>query len=457
MVRVKKEDRERQRISTGVHFLRKGIWKIRQRDLPPRRSLLIGILKVGVLSIRRIAEDRISLRASALTFYSLLSIVPVAAMAFGIAKGFGFEENLQRTLLGALEGQEEVAVRIMDFAHALLKNVRGGAMAGIGLLVLFFSIIMILSHTENAFNAIWGVKKGRAVGRMVTDYLSILLIGTVLFVISSGVTVFISGGVQLAVHRFGFLGFLGPGVTLLLKLLPLVALWILFSFLYVFIPNTKVEVKAGLVGGILSGTLYQVFQWAYVTLQIGVAKQSAVYGSFAALPLFLTWLQTSWMIVLLGAEISFAYQNAEMFEFEEECLNVSHSFKRLLALRVAQLVTRRFSRGETPWGNQQISQALEIPTRLVNQILYELVGSGILSEVRSGGDSGPAYEPARDPEMLTVKYVVDALEQTGTDDIPVARSEELDRLTASLERFGELAENSEANQRLKEIGSGEGA
>ena len=452
MVGEKKEDTRRPRISTGVHFLRKDIWKIRQRDLPPSRSFLLRILKVGVLSVRRIAEDRISLRASALTFYSLLSIVPVAAMAFGIAKGFGFEENLQGMLLRALEGQEEIAMRIMDFAHALLKDVKGGAMAGVGLLILLFSIIKILSHTENAFNAVWGVKKGRGVGRMVTDYLSILLIGTVLFAVSSGMTVFISGGIELAMRKYSFLSFLGPGITFLLKLLPLVALWVLFSFIYVFIPNTKVSVKSGILGGIISGTLYHLFQWAYVTLQIGVAKQNAVYGSFAALPLFFTWLQLSWMMMLLGAEISFAHQNAERFEFEEECLNVSHSFKRLLALRVALLVIKRFIKAEKPWGNQQISHELEIPTRLVNQILYELVAAGILSEIKSERDQGTAYEPARDPEILTIKYVVDALEQSGSDDIPVARSAELERLAGSLERFGELIEKSEANLLLKQIG-----
>jgi membrane protein len=373
-------------------------------------------------------------------------------MAFGIAKGFGFEENLQSMLLRALEGQEEVAMRIMDFAHALLKDVKGGAMAGVGLLILLFSIIKILSHTENAFNAVWGVKKGRGVGRMVTDYLSILLIGTVLFAVSSGITVFISGGIEMAMRKYSFLSLLGPGITFLLKLLPVVAIWILFSFLYVFIPNTKVSVKSGILAGIISGTLYHLFQWAYITLQVGVAKQNAVYGSFAALPLFFTWLQLSWMIMLLGAEISFAHQNAERFEFEEECLNVSHSFKRLLALRVALLVIKRFTKGEKPWGNQQISHELEIPTRLVNQILSELVASGIVSEIKSGRDQGTAYEPARDPEILTIKYVVDALEQSGTDDIPVARSEELGRLTGSLERFSELIEKSEANLLLKQIG-----
>ena len=451
MAREKRQEMKTMRISTGVHFLRRGLWKIRERDLSPSRSFLIRTLKVGVLSIRGIAEDRITLRASALTFYSLLSIVPVAAMAFGIAKGFGFEENLRITLLRALEGQEEVAVRIIEFAHALLKNVKGGLMAGIGLLILFFSIIMIISHTEKAFNDIWGVKKRRSVGRMITDYLSILLIGTVLFVISSSITVFISGGMELVLRKFTFLQFLGPGLSLLLNLLPVVAIWILFSFLYVFIPNTKVNVKSGIRGGILSGTMYHVFQWAYVTLQIGVAKQNAVYGSFAALPLFFTWLQVSWMIILFGAEISFAHQNAERFEFEEECLNVSHSFKRLLALRVAQLVIKRFTKGEKAWGNQRISTELEIPIRLVNQILYELVTSGILSEVLSGKDEGTAYEPARDPGMLTIGYVVDALEQSGSDDIPVARSEELERLAESLRTFGDLAKESGFNLLLKSI------
>jgi membrane protein len=378
-------------------------------------------------------------------------------MAFGIAKGFGFEKGLENMLLNALEGQEQVALRVMEFARGLLASVKGGLVAGTGLLILFYTVIKILSHIEKAFNDIWGIKKGRSVGRQITDYLSVLLIGTVLFIMSSSFTVLITGGITLALKKLAFLQFLSPGISILLQLLPIVALWVLFSFVYVFVPNTKVNLKSGALAGIVAGTMYYVFQWGYISLQIGIAKQNAVYGSFAALPLFFTWLQISWMIVLFGAEISFAHQNVEMFEFEEECLGVSHTFKRLLSLRVAQLVITRFTQGEKAWDNEQISRELEIPIRLVNQILYDLVTSGILSEVMVEQEKSIAYEPARDPDTLTINYVIEALERRGSDNIPVARSQELDRLIESLREFSDLLDKSKANRRLRDIQSEEGS
>jgi membrane protein len=441
----------RQRISKVIHFMKKDIWKIRQKDLPPPKSFLLKTLKVIVLSVRGVAEDRISLQASALTFFSVLSIVPVLAMAFGIAKGFGIEKGLQNMLLNALEGQEQVAVRVIQFAQGLLASVKGGLVAGTGLLILYYTVIKILSHIEKAFNDIWGIKKGRTVGRQITDYLSVLLIGTILFIMSSSVTVLITGGISLAVKKFVFLQFLSTGISMVFRLLPVVALWVLFSFVYVFVPNTKVNLKSGALGGIIAGTIYYIFQWAYISLQIGIAKQNAVYGSFAALPLFFTWLQMSWIIVLFGGEISFAHQNVEMFEFEEECLGVSHTFKRLLSLRVAQLIIRRFTQGEKAWTNEEISRELEIPIRLVNQILYELVSAGILSEVMMEQQKCTAYEPARDPDTLTVKSVIEALERRGSDNIPVAQSQELDGLIESLEEFSDLMDRSQKNRLLKNI------
>ena len=434
-----------------IQFLKTDIWRIREKDLPRRKSFWIRLLKVVMLTLRGITEDRSPLRASALTFYSLLSIVPVVAMVFGIAKGFGFEKALEKVLLRTLEGQEEIVIKIVGFAHAVLENVKGGLVAGIGLLVLFYAVIMILSNIENAFNDIWGIKTPRSLGRKITDYLSLMLIGPILFILSSTLTVFITSSLKQVVEKITILEAVRPGIFLLLQLLPYAALWILFCFMYVFIPNTKINFKSGILGGIIAGTMYHVFQWGYISLQIGVAKYNAIYGSFAALPLFFIWLQTSWLIVLFGAEVSFAHQNVETYEFEQECLTVSYSFKRLLVLRIAHLLVHRFTEGEKPRDARRISHQLEIPIRLVNQILYELVAAGIASEVRVDQDKAIAYEPALDPDRMTIKYVIDAMEQRGSDNIPVAPTEELQALYESLKAFNELVENSGANRLLKEI------
>lgn len=438
-------------VSKIIQFVTTDIWRIRSRNLPRSRSLLVKSLRIVILALRGLVEDKGHLRASALTFYSLLSVVPVLAMLFGLAKGFGFEKALEGQLLKKLEGQEEVFTWIINFAHSMLEQTKGGLMAGIGLILLFWAIIKVLGNIERAFDDIWGIKKTRPLGRKITDYLSIMLIGPVLFVMSSTITVLITSEIKVFVEKISLLGPLSPLIFSALKLLPYCVLWVLFSFIYIFMPNTKVNFSSGALAGIIAGTVYQIFQWGYIAFQIGAAKYNAIYGSFAALPLFLIWLQLSWLILLFGAEISFAHQNVDTYEFEPDSLKVSHSFKRLLSLEIVHFLVKDFAdRGES-WNETQISHKLEIPIRLVRQIMYELVETKIVSQIKADEDGAVAYQPARDPDTLTVRYVINALEERGSDTIPVGQSEELNKLSASLKAFDDLIRNSPANMRLKDI------
>jgi membrane protein len=216
-------------------------------------------------------------------------------------------------------------------------------------------------------------------------------------------------------------------------------------------PNTKVNFKSAFIGGVVAGTVFAGAQLAYINFQIGAAKYGAIYGSFAALPLFLIWLQTSWLIVLFGAEVSFAHQNVETYEFEPDCRSVSHSFKTLLSLLITQRLVKRFCDGEKPSDASGLSRELEIPVRLVRQILYELSEAGVLSEVRKGEDKELAYQPAIDVDKITVKFAIDRLEQRGTSSIPVARSGELDKLSEYLRQFDEIIEKSPANVLLRNL------
>ena len=438
-------------ISKIIEFITGDIWRIRSRDLPRARSLLVKSLRVLILALRGLVEDKAHLRASALTFYSLLSVVPVLAMLFGLAKGFGFEKALEGQLLEKLEGQEEVFTWIINFAHSMLEQTRGGVMAGIGVMLLFWAIIKVLGNIERAFDDVWGIKKTRPLGRKITDYLSIMLIGPVLFVMSSTITVLITSEIKVFVEKISLLGPLSPLIFSALKLLPYGVLWVLFSFVYMFMPNTKVNFSSGVLAGIIAGTVYHIFQWVYIAFQIGAAKYNAIYGSFAALPLFLIWLQLSWLILLFGAEISFAHQNVDTYEFEPDSLKVSHSFKRLLSLEIVHLLVKDFADKGESWTETQISHKLEIPIRLVRQIMYELVETKIVSQIKADEDRLVAYQPARDPDTLTIRYVINALEERGSDAIPVGQSEELNKISASLKTFDDLIINSPANTRLKDI------
>jgi membrane protein len=434
-----------------INFINTDIWRIRKKDFPRMKYFLIKQLRILLLATRGFGQDQCPLRASALTFYSILSIVPVVAMAFGIAKGFGFQEMLENQLMEKFSGQEDVMIRVVDFAHSLLENTKGGMIVGIGIIVLLWTVIKLLAHIEGSFNDIWEVKKSRSYGRKFSDYLSIMLISPLLIIISSSATVFITTKIALITEKVALIGMFSPMIFFMLKLIPYFLVWILFIFTYILMPNTKVNFSAGFIGGIIAGTIFQAAQLAYILFQVGVAKYNAIYGSFAALPLFLIWMQLSWLIVLFGAEISFSYQYVDTYEFEPEFRQISPAFKRLLTLQVANRVISTFSKGKMPLTASNLSQALEIPIRLVQQLLDELVESEIFSITEIKENEKLAYQPARDINIITVKSIIEALEQKGVDNIPVAQTPELQSLSEVLSTFSDEIEKSPANLLLKDI------
>ncbi len=440
-----------QAVSRFIDFIKGDIWRIRLKDLPRKQSFLIKQLRVFLLSLRGFDEDKCQLRASALTFYSLISIVPVAAMAFGVAKGFGFEKHLERQLLDQFQGQEEIITRVITFAHSLLTNTKGGLLAGVGVIILFWAVIKVLGNIEASFNDIWGIREARSLGRKFSDYLSVMLLCPVLLIMSSSVTVFITTQVTLIVEKVALLGIFSPVISFVLKALPYGIVWVLFTFLYIFMPHTKVNFKSGLLAGIIAGTIYQVVQFGYIAFQVGAARYNAIYGSFAALPLFLIWMQLSWLIVLFGAEFSFAHQNVDTYEFEPDSLLISDSFKRLLSLQITHLLVSTFAKGEKPLTAMQISQKLEIPIRLVHQILYELTACGIVSDTEREEYKKPGYQPARDIGTLSIQFIINALEDSGTDSIPVTQTEEGKALSEILSAFRDEVAQSPSNRLLKDI------
>ncbi|MGD8962313.1 MAG: YihY/virulence factor BrkB family protein [Desulfobacterales bacterium] len=432
-------------------FIRVDIWRIRLADLPFGKSFLLRQLRIIILAIRGYDEDRCLLRASSLTFYTLLSIVPIVAMFFGVAKGFGFEKRLERELFDKFPGQEEILGQVINFATSLLEQTRGGIIAGIGLLVLFWSVLKVLGHIEMAFNDIWEIKENRSWGRKFSDYLSIMLTAPILILMSGSVTVFITTRVTQITQEVALLGALSPLISFLLKFIPYVLIWIVFTILYIIMPNTRVQFKAGLLGGVVAGTLYQLAQGLYISFQIGAARYNAIYGSFAALPLFLLWLQISWWIVLFGAELSFANQNVDTYEYEPDSLKVSPGFKKLLTLQVVHLLIKKFANDDKPPTDSQISGLLEIPIRLVHKIIYDLVQSGLVSEIRTEAEREFAYQPARDINKLSIQSVLEALDHQGIEDMPVAKTEDYRALSDSLQEFSEAMAESPANKLLKNI------
>ncbi len=438
----------------AINFVTVDIWRIRIEDLPFGKSFLIKQLRIFLLTVRGFDEDKCLTRASSLTFYTLLSIVPVMAMLFGIAKGFGIEKLLKdelTKLVIQLPEQKEVLTQVIAYADTLLATTQGGVVGGIGLILLFWSVIKVLSHIEAALNDIWEIRQARSWGRKFSDYLSIMLISPLLILVSSSATVFITSQVTQLTEKIMLLGMISPLIFLSFKLIPYVLIWILFTIIYVLMPNTKVNLKAGLVAGIIAGTIFQVVQWGYISFQIGATRYNAIYGSFAAVPLFLMWVQISWWVVLFGAELSFAHQNVATYEYEPDSNRVSPAFKKILTLQIAHLLIKNFANGDRPLTDVEIGGRLKMPIRLVHNILFDLVQSRIISETTTREDQRYGYQPARDINTLTIKFVVDAVEQNGSNNIPVARTEEFKAFSEALEKFREETAASPANRLLKDI------
>jgi membrane protein len=428
-------------------FLEKGIWKIRLKGKPAGKIFFIKQLRIVLIAVRGFTEDKVQLRASALTFYTLLSVVPVLAMVFGIAKGFGFEEHLKTLLQEKLSEHKEILGEIITFADRALKNVKGGFIAGTGLVVLIWSVMKVLGNIENAFNNIWQIKKSRGFSRKFSDYLSLVVVAPILVFVSSGFTVtqdnsFIQGNLLL---------YLGPLFKFLIWLLSFTLIWFVFTLLYIILPNTKVNFKPAFAGGVIAGSMFQILQWAYVNFQSLLSGYGAIYGSFAALPLFLMWMQFSWLIMLFGAEIAFAYQNVENYEHEADVTNISTHFKRLLSLLIAHQIIKNFANGLPPMTANEISHKLDIPVRLVREIVYELHEAKILSETITKNVKEMAYQPAQDPSRLTIRYVMQSLDKRGIDSIPVDRSSELQSITGILSSFENELEKSSKNVLLKDL------
>jgi membrane protein len=407
--------------------------------------------RVIVSSFKEFHRDRCSLRASSLTLYSLFAIVPVMAMAFGIAKGFGFQQFLESKVLVMLEGQEEILKNVLEFSNNLLEKTHGGPMAIIGIILLVYSLVKLLGHIENAFNQIWWVQEDRPLLRKITDYMTISIAAGLLMIFSSSATLFVTTRLKNFIEYLSLPVSIENLISFGFNIFPFLSIWILFVFFYVIIPNKKIDVTAAAVGAIIAGTIFQLVQIFYLKFQVGVSNYNAIYGSFAALPLFLIWLQLSWVILLYGAEIAFVWENTASLETDGpdyDKLNLHQ--QKLIALRMVLSCVKRFSQGDSPATDLEISKELKLPLKLIKILLKKLLASNLLFQVTSfQGYQG--YSPAIDIESLTIMDVIAAFEQPAGTCIDVSSALEFQALEESLNTFTRSARNSSGERKLKDL------
>lgn len=429
-----------------LNFFKSGIWTLRAADFPPFVRSLIALLRIIVLSVRCFFKNNCMLHASALTYYTLLAIVPVAALAFAIAKGFGLYARLETWFRGTLVGKEEVAEKIITFSNNLLENTKGGLIAGIGAIALLYITIRLMMQIEKSLNDIWGVKTGRAILRKISDYLAIVLLCPLIIIVTTGATVYTTVQLsQMANAIPGISGTMNAFLALFSRTLPVIITWLIFAFIYIFIPNTRVRIIPALTGGFIAGVLYYVVQVLYIAAQYNVAKYNAIYGSFAALPLFLIWLQISWTFILLGAEIAFACQNVSSYEGTPGDGSVGSRRKLVYAIKLVRTCACAFLNRQPPLTDTELSAQLEIPVRTTRLLLYELCDAGILVKV-APGERGDAFQVALPPEDITPVRIMRALQ----DPAPDKGLDTADPVCREIEDIWKSAELSPVNRNLAE-------
>ncbi|MBP5501327.1 MAG: YihY/virulence factor BrkB family protein, partial [Bacteroidales bacterium] len=363
-----------EKYNEAKHFVTKGIWKKDTTVLGKVKHSLYEVLKIIIIAVKGFTENRCSVNASALTFFTLLSIVPVIALAFAISKGFGLDHLLERVIQNAFGANSEIGEYLIQFSTSMLDNTKGGLIAGIGVVMLLYAVFKLLNNIEESFNYLWDIHESRSITRKITDYVAIMIFTPILLLTGVSATIFVKTQLQNLLS-----GYLTP----LFTIVPYVLMWITFTLLYLIMPNTKVKIKAAVVAGIITGTVFQIWQWIYVTFQVGVSNYGAIYGSFAALPLFLTWLQTSWMIVLVGCEIAYSVQIVSKYSMEHGVDDVSLKLEKRIAVLIMTRIVKNFADDNPPKDAAEWADELKISQRFFTHVAQKLVDVNLLAEIKT--------------------------------------------------------------------------
>lgn len=398
-------------MAKGKHFIDVDLWSM---DMTKKRGLArigYGLLRIVVMTVREFLEQKASIRASALTYYTLLSLVPVVALAFAIAKGFGLESVLTDYIRQSMNSAE-VSDYLISFSSSALDNAKGGVIAGVGVAMLLYSVFKLLGNIESAFNTMWCVQKSRDIFRKVADYLCIMLFAPILLLTATSATFLVKSSVKIL-----FTGGLTPLQFIVGHALPFIVLWIVFTLLYLVMPNTRVKVLPALVAGVATGTAFQIVQWVYITFQIGVSSAGAVYGSFAFLPLLLAWLQITWTIVLAGCKIAFSIQNVTNYSLEHGVTDISADAERKLSVVIMRRIAVNFKAGRGGTAGIDIANDMGIGKPLFFHLTDRMLRAGLIAELEheDGKQEERTFVPAMDLRLITAQEVCHRLDTLGDD------------------------------------------
>lgn len=394
-------------------YCSEGVWE------DHRDSLKVKLIKTVNLTVRTFMSSDLQSKACAMTYRTMLAVVPALALVFAIGRGFGFQNLLQNQLYNYLPSQRKALEMAFSFVDSCLAQASEGIFVGVGIVFLLWTILSLLDSVEETFNQVWGVTVDRSFFRKVTDYLAICIILPILMICSGGLQIFMSTAIQKLLP----FDFLSPVLEAMLDLVSYVLAWLFFVGAYMLIPNAKVRFSSALPAGILAGTAFQILQWLFVSGQLYVAKYNAIYGSFSFLPLMLIWMQLSWLITLAGALVCSSVQNISMFTYRRQTQNISDNYRLKVTLAVLSVIIKRFESAGKPITPHETADTYGIPSPLVSAIFTRLMACGLIVRVVPDGtaemsDNLPV-QPAMSINHYTITFVIERLRNHGdTDFIP---------------------------------------
>lgn len=395
-------------------FLRYDVWRRTNAELTSRgKRLGYRVLRTIVLVVRGFTSKNLNVRANSLTYSLVFAIIPILAMILAVAKGFGVADLIQQQLNDSFLGETNLVPTIMAMVERYLDTAQGGVFLGVGLIILLWAVYSFFRNAESAFNEIWNVKQSRSIIRQLTTYIAIVVLIPILVVVTSGLSIFVNSTVVASLPNAAFFAQFRSGIV---RLLQFVICWALFTWMYAAIPNTKVKFLSALIPGILIGTLFQLLQMLSVYIIVFLSRTSIVYGAFATLPILLTWLQWTCLLILIGAEMSFAIQNNELFEYQHDVEKMSRRYKDFITLYLLAVIIKRFEQDEPPLTAHELATHNHIPLRLVNQLLSRLVETQLLREIYIENKEDRTFQPALDTHLITIGMVFDRIDCQGTEE-----------------------------------------
>ncbi len=384
--------------------VRRVIWGADLASLPWWKAWPTRALQMCYVVIRDLMEGQLTLRAMSLVYTTLLALVPLLAVSFSVLKSFGVHNEIEPLLLNILSSLGDKGVEITSRIIGFVDNVKAGVLGSLGLALLIYTVVSLIQKVEGAFNYVWHVKRSRPFAQRFSDYLSVILIGPVLVFSAMGITASLTS--TSLVQKLAAIEPFGSLLKLTSHLVPYLLIVTAFAFFYVFVPNTKVRLRSALIGATTSGILWNITDWAFASFIVKSTRYTAIYSGFAILIFFMLWVYLSWLILLVGASISYYHQHPESLTPDRRRLQLSNRLKEKLSLLVMYLVGHNHYFGGPAWSVEDLAQRLRLPTEVLEPTIESLEQSGLLVCTAM---EPPTYLPGRPLEETEVKDVFDAI------------------------------------------------